>query len=72
MNENDFWVKVWTIAAVFVFGLFAISASSGAYSDYTMRLLIEQGNDPITVRCGIYGPKRGGGDLVMCVERAKK
>ena len=55
MEENKFWIAVWSLVTTGVLGLAFTIGACDAYSSYTMRQMVERGADPIKARCAIYG-----------------
>lgn len=54
MNDNEFWLKIWGLAAavVIVFTLAIIVCIIN--SDAAIVSMVERGIDPIKARCAIY------------------
>ena len=53
MNDNEFWIKVWKIAA-FVFVVTILNVSGCTINKQSqIRSAIEKGTDPIAAKCAI-------------------
>ena len=53
MDENKFWLSLWSVAAVFVISIGSITALYNANNTNKVHDLIIKGVDPISARCAI-------------------
>lgn len=70
MNDNNFWVTVWSLLTVALVVLVVATGISSAYSESTMLKMVEKGATPIAARCGVYGVDRSG-SAAICALIAK-
>jgi len=70
MDENKFWVRIWSMVIAFFACVVITLGVSSMVADYHMRLLIEQGVDPIAANCAITGVKGAEGSKLLICEKA--
>ncbi len=70
MEDNQFYIRIWTLVVSVIITLIASLCVSSVTSDYHIRLLIEQGVDPIAANCAIAGPKGVEGSKLLLCEKA--
>lgn len=66
MDDNNFWVVVWSLVSAVLIVIAVATGVSSAYSDSVMLKMVEKGATPIAARCGVYGADRAG-NTVICV-----
>ena len=71
MNENKFWLCLWSLGAGVVSVLIIAVAISGACSDRQVTELIATGTDPIKAHCAIYGGRTGNEAMCALAAQAK-
>lgn len=70
MNDNKFWVIVWSLLTTALVVLVVATGVSSAYSEDIMLKMVEKGATPIAARCAVYGADRSG-SAAICVLIAK-
>ena len=51
MDDNQFWITLWSFAATAVLALIALIAYNSAVENKLMEQMINQGHDPIELSC---------------------
>ncbi len=65
MDENKFWVNVWSLGVLAFIGFTGVLTLGSIHDNYTMLQMVEKGADPIKARCALYGS--GEKNAAMCV-----
>lgn len=72
MNDNEFWLKIWGLAAaVVIVFILAISVCT-INSDAAIVSMVERGIDPVKARCAIYNADTTPAAAVVCTLTVSK
>lgn len=66
MDDNQYWIRIWSIVSASLLALFAIILVHDAYESLLVTEMINKGTNPIEARCAF----RGGNSNpdVMCIQ----
>jgi len=67
MDENKFWISIWSVAAVFIISIGSIIALYNINNTNKIHDLIVKGIDPISARCAITATSYSDGSLCTTV-----
>jgi len=65
MNDNEYWLRIWGLAAAVAIVLSITFGAVTVNSDAAIVSMVEHGADPVRARCAIYGTDHAG-SAAMC------
>ena len=58
MNDNEYWIRLWKVAAVALIGLVTVIAGCNAHQVEAVKRMTDKGANPLDAACAVGGSER--------------